>query len=279
MGGEHVKSEAFFVRFGLRYVRFAVLRRIAYHCLRDNIITCLYYYYVLFGMSMRFLCLVLLVVVLTNGAARAQFWEGDSWYTNPLGFEPVKLHTSMGFLIPAVVVTSCLLLTSKDSSLEHKVSYYNEAGLSWGYKYPYAVLVQNSTGVNFFLRRYLSVGCEIDEYVPSDDFNHTVGFAIRPFARFYAVNQDSWKLYFESGGGFVYFLDEFPKPTDRDDRLGTQLNGTTKYGIGTYVSLNRHTDVLFGIRHVHVSNGNTKGVERNPSHDSNGFFVGVSYIP
>ena len=49
----------------------------------------------------------IIVVILTLmffNNANAQYWEGDSWYNNPLGFEPVKLHTSMGFIIPAVTV-------------------------------------------------------------------------------------------------------------------------------------------------------------------------------
>ena len=40
----------------------------------------------------------------------AQYGKGDSWYNNPLGFEPVKLHTSMGFIVPAVAVGSRYLL-------------------------------------------------------------------------------------------------------------------------------------------------------------------------
>lgn len=209
--------------------------------------------------------------------AKAQYWPGDHWYDNPLGFEPVKLHTSMGFLLPAVAVGACLLLTDKDTTLHNKIAIFNESGFSWGYKYPHTFMSQNNTGINFQLRRWMSVGVEFDIYVPTDRYNSTIGFAVRPFARFYPVNNDTWGLYFESGGGLVYFVDNFPKPTDQDDRLGTNLNGTTKYGIGSHINFTLFTSVVFGIRHLHVSNGNTKGVERNPSHDSNGFFIGFSH--
>lgn len=223
---------------------------------------------------------VVIIVILTSmffTNAKAQYWQGDNWYTNPLGFEPVKLHTSMGFIIPAVVVGTCLLLTKKDANLKNRLSVYNETGLSWGYKYPYTFMPQNNTGINFQLRKFMSVGAEFDVYFPKDDFNKTIGFAIRPFARFYPVNKEKWRLYFESGGGFIYLLNEFPKPTDQDNRLGTQWNGTTKYGIGAEINISKSTGIMFGARHLHISNGNTKGVERNPSHDSNGFFVGLSY--
>lgn len=206
----------------------------------------------------------------------AQYPYGDTWYTNPLGFKPIQLHTSMGFLIPTVAVSSILLLTKQNLNLKNKLSIFNETSVCFGYKYPYTTISQNNSGFNFMLRKYMSVGAEFDIYLPLDNFNKTIGFALRPFARFYPINLAKWRLYFESGGGFVYFVNQFPKVTPQDNRLGTYWNGTTKYGLGAEISFNRNTDLLVGVRHLHVSNGNNKGVERNPSHDSNGFFIGLS---
>ncbi|MBK9271425.1 MAG: acyloxyacyl hydrolase [Saprospiraceae bacterium] len=207
----------------------------------------------------------------------AQFYYGDHWYNNPLGFEPLKLHTSMGFIVPSVAVGTCLLLTKKDSTLKRRLSIYNETGLSWAYKYPLTFMPSNNTGVNYQLRKFMSIGIEFDLLFPRDDFNKTTGFAIRPFARFYLMNHQKWRLYFESGGGFIYTFTEFPKPTDQDKRLGLQLNGITKYGMGSDISININTSIMFGVRHLHISNGNAKGAERNPSHDSNGFFIGLTH--
>lgn len=207
----------------------------------------------------------------------AQYWPGDHWYNNPLGFEPVKLHTSMGFILPALAVGATLLLTENDTTLKNRISLYNESGVSWGYKYPNTFLAQNNTGIDILLRSWLSVGADFNLYFPRDEYNNTIGIAIRPFARFYAVHNEKWRLYFESGGGIIYFLENFPKPTAQDERLGTYLNGTTKYGIGSQINFSTNTSLLFGIRHLHISNGNTKGAERNPSHDSNGFFIGFSH--
>lgn len=225
-------------------------------------------------MRCRFLLTVFMVGLFCS-YTQAQFSYGDHWYDNPLGFEPLKLHTSMGFIVPAVAAGACLLLTKKDSTLKQRLSIYNDVGMNWGYKYPYTFLPQNNTGINYQLRKFMSLGVEFMALFPRDDFNKTTGFAIRPFARFYPVNRANWRLYFESGGGFVYTLTEFPQPTDRDGRLGLQLNGITKYGIGADVNISRNTSVVFSVRHLHVSNGNTKGVERNPSHDSNGFSIGL----
>lgn len=221
-------------------------------------------------------CILAILIALAFGQAKAQYAYGDNWYHNPLGFAPLNLHTSMGFIIPAVAAGTCLLLTKKDTSLHHKLSMYSECSPSWGYKYPHTLLWQVNTGINYQLRKFMSVGVELGALFLNDRFNHTAGFDIKPFARFYAVNNKNWKLYFESGGGLVYALTEFPQPTDQDLRRGLQLNGITKYGIGSELTLSGNTSVLFGIRHLHISNGNIKGVERNPSHDSNGFFLGVT---
>lgn len=211
------------------------------------------------------------------GQTKAQFAYGDHWYQNPLGFEPLNLHTSMGFFVPAAAVGACLLLTKKNTDLRQRLSVYSETGPSWGYKYPYTFLPQINTGINFQLRKFMSVGTELGAIFPRDNFNKTLGFDIKPFARFYAVNKENWRLYFESGGGFVYTFTEFPKPTDQDNRLGLRLNGITKYGIGSDFHISKNTSIMLGIRHLHISNGNTKGVERNPSHDSNGFFIGLTH--
>ncbi|MDX2002617.1 MAG: acyloxyacyl hydrolase [Chitinophagales bacterium] len=229
---------------------------------------------------MRYLVLCLSFCVLLNHHAHAQYSAGDTWYQNPLGFSPLNLHTSMGFFLPAVAVGACLIFTKKDTSLHRKFSVYNETGFSWGYKYPFTFLPQNNTGVNFQLRRWMAVGAELDFYFPKDGFNNnTAGIAIRPYARFFPVNRERWRLYFESGGGLALFYNQFPQPTDKDGRLGTRLNGTTKYGLGAEFNFSPNAAIVFGVRHLHVSNGNTKGVDRNPSHDSNGFFIGAAFWP
>lgn len=225
---------------------------------------------------------LLIIILLTTAIItrlNAQFWPGDKWYNNPLGFEPLKLHTSMGFLVPAAVVGATLLFTKKDTALTRRLDIYNESGFLWGYKYPYTFMGQNSTGISYRLRTWLSVGAELALCMPSDSYNKTFGVGIRPFARFYPVNNGKFRLYFESGAGLVYFFDNFPRPNTQDTRLGTHLNGLPKYGIGSEFNFTRNTSFTFGVKHLHVSNGNTKGADRNPSHDSNGFYIGFSYTP
>ncbi|MBX7151856.1 acyloxyacyl hydrolase [bacterium] len=224
--------------------------------------------------------ILLFVILFTGNQLYAQsFAYGDHWYDNPLGFKPIELHTRNGFLIPALAVGLCVWLTQKDTTLDRRISFYNETGWSHGYKYPHTNLIQNNSGIEIRLRKWMSIGIDLDAYFPYDDFNSTTGVGIRSFARFYPVNQKQWRLFFDSGAGLMYFADFFPKPTDRDARLGTHWNGTTRYGIGSEIDFSQRIAIIIAIRHTHVSNGNSKGAERNPSHDSNGFFVGMTYRP
>lgn len=145
-------------------------------------------------------------------------------------------------------------------------------------------MYQTNVGALFQARRWLAIGTELSVYHPSDAFNDTWGVGIRPFLRFYGVNNPGFALFFESGAGLILFAEPFPQPTTgyglfSESRTGTQLNGSPKYGIGSEIRLAHTMSLLAGIRHVHVSNGNNPGYERNPGHDSNGFYVGLTYRP
>ncbi|MDX2056611.1 MAG: acyloxyacyl hydrolase [Gemmatimonadales bacterium] len=211
--------------------------------------------------------------------AAQSFPPGDRWYQNPLGFSPLQLHTRNAFVVPAVAVALGLLLTDREPDLVRGFRPEVGLGQSWGYKYPHASVTQMAAGGEFQLRRWLAVGVEADAVFPRDDFNEATGFAVRPWARFYPVTRKGWRLYFESGGGLIRFDRHFPAPTDRDPRRGTRWNGLTKYGVGGAVRVGPTIELRIAARHVHVSNGNAEGEARNPSHDSNGIFVGLSWQP
>lgn len=93
------------------------------------------------------LLLSLAIMTMISNQAHAQYSYGDKWYNNPLGFEPLKLHTSMGFIIPAAAVGTCLLLTKNNPSLKQRLSVYNEIGMSWGYKYPKTFCLKTTPGL------------------------------------------------------------------------------------------------------------------------------------
>jgi hypothetical protein len=226
---------------------------------------------------MKTFTIILLTLILSanDNLLRCDYFYAEKWYENPLGFDPIALHTRNGFLLPALAVGLCLWLTPRDSVAD-KTVFHCMSGVSYGYKHPETTLFQINSGFDYFFRSWLSVGSEISFFFPRDAYNNTFGIAIFPYARFYPLNKEDYRLFFECGGGLVYFFNQFPLPNDKDNRLGTNLNGTTRYGIGSEINLSRSSSIIFGIRHVHISNGNSVGVARNPSHDSNGFYLGLS---
>lgn len=222
---------------------------------------------------------IVAVALLLALKVNAQYPPFTKWYQNPLGFKPLNLHTSNGIIIPAVVATGILLLTKKDTSIANRFSVFTELGWSQGWFADNTNIYQNNTGVLFHARKYLAIGTEFTTYYAHDEKNNTWGFGIRPFVRFYPLHKESFRLYFESGAGLIYFVDRFPKASGfmGDNRTGTRLNGSPKYGVGAEFNIKNDLSVQMGIRHVHVSNGNTSGEEDNPGHDSNGISLGVIY--
>lgn len=203
------------------------------------------------------------------------------WYQNPLGVSPISLHTGNGIYLPAIAATAILIFTKKDTTLKKRISYYYDIGVSYGYYASKTTVYQNDIGILFKVKKYMSLGAEFMTYKVSDDVNNTWGFGIRPFVRFYPIHKDNFKLFFQSGAGLMYFIKEFPQPSGffGDNRMGTNSNGSSKYGIGTEFNLNKQLSGTVGLWHVHVSNGDHPSYERNPGHDSNGFSIGLIYKP
>lgn len=129
---------------------------------------------------MRFIPSITLMLLLAASSGWAQPSEEEHWYNNPLGFDPLQLHARNGFLLPALAVGVCLIATESDTTLRDRLALFNESDISWGYRSPYTVVFQNTTGVQFYLRRWMSVGADLGLCVLRDDFNSTGGVAVRP---------------------------------------------------------------------------------------------------
>ena len=128
----------------------------------------------------------------------------------------------------------------------------------------------------------MAVGMEWNIFQFSDNSNNAWSFGTRPFARWYPVTGKRASIFFEYGAGISYSADRFPLAGTGWDgdtaRTGTRFNFTSKYGVGTEVLLAKKFRLQAGLRHSHLSNGNIRGIQRNPSHDSNGIFIGFLYI-
>jgi hypothetical protein len=193
----------------------------------------------------------------------------------------LELSTAFGFIWGSSAIAASLIFT-RDSAFRDRFSLYQEAGLGYGYKPPYTGAFQNEMGVTYRIRKWMAVGMGWDAFHFSDQTNSTWSFGIRPFARWYLYDSKKCGLFFEYGAGLSYSLQRFPLTGtgwDADTaRTGTRFNLVSKYGIGAEIYLNSRFSLQAGVRHFHLSNGNLAGIQRNPSHDSNGFFCSLNRI-
>jgi hypothetical protein len=203
------------------------------------------------------------------------------WYQDPLGLKPIQLSTAFGFVVGSATAAACLLLTKNDSAFQKKLSVYWEGGYGLGYKPPYTNVVQNDLGIFYSVRKWMSLGVCLNFSHFKDHVNDTWTIGMMPSARWYLYKGKPMNLYFQYGAGISYSLERFPLTGtgwEADTaRTGTQFNFLSKYGIGIEIHLKKRFSFETGIRHFHLSNGNIKGIQRNPSHDSNMFFAGIIY--
>ena len=236
-----------------------------------------------YGQNLIFIFALSLSLTIQEGKCQSLYPPFTKWYQDPLGLKPLELSSAFGFVWGSAGVAACILFSKKDPSLQKRISFYQEAGHSWGYKPPYTRVLQNEIGVLYDLRKWLSAGLGWNAFYFRDKVNNTCGFGFRPFARWYPLTHEKIKLFFEYGAGISYSLERFPLTGTGwkadTGRVGTRFNFTTKYGIGAEVKLSREITLQTGMRHFHVSNGNIAGIKRNPSHDSNGLFAGILYTP
>ncbi|MBK5273110.1 MAG: acyloxyacyl hydrolase [Bacteroidia bacterium] len=229
--------------------------------------------------------ILLICIFFCCNAANSQ-WPGTyppftKWYQDPLGLKPLQLSTAFGFVWGSAAAAASLIFTKNDSDFQKKLSFYQEAGFGFGYKPPYTNVFQNDIGLMYEVRKWINLGIGFNTFHFKDKVNDTWSFGIRPFARWYPYKSKKTNLFIEYGAGLSYSLNRFPLTGTgwKADtaRTGTKFNLTSKYGIGVEFNLNNLVSIQTGVRHFHLSNGNLAGIQRNPSHDSNGFFIGLIY--
>lgn len=201
------------------------------------------------------------------------------WYQDPLGFRPLELSSATGFAFGAAAMVGTLLLTKKSSHLPFKRFIFTEGGVGLAYKPPYHQAFQQNTGLLLQVRNKMALGLEINMLYFKSRQSSNIAIGTRPFARWYLCEKNGLRLFAEYGGGISLSEHRFPLSGtgwDADTaRSGTRFNFTSKYGLGTEIKVGNKLFLHAGVRHFHLSNGNIKGIQRNPSHDSNGFFVGL----
>jgi hypothetical protein len=237
-----------------------------------------------YKVSAKFILLLfisLATLAKANGQTSHLYPPFTKWYQDPLGLKPIQLSTAFGFVCGSVTTAACLLLTKNDSACQKKLSPYWEGGYGFGYKPPFTKVLQNDVGILYGIRKWMSLGVGLNFSRFKDQVNDTWTLGLMPLARWYLYKSPSLNLFFQYGAGISYSFVRFPLTGtgwEADTaRTGTQFNFLSKYGVGIEARLSRRFIFQTSIKHFHLSNGNIKGIQRNPSHDSNMFFVGLVY--
>lgn len=174
--------------------------------------------------------------------------------------------TSNSLLAAADKKNTFKALVQPGSSYIHsRVGYYqsyptNEISVFEGY-----------LGIAKDVRNWLTVGVESHLTRFKGQQLGTEAFGLRSFARWHLINRRRFSTYLEAGFGIAATEDEFPPG-------GTQFNFTEVGGVGLNHRITEDVNVLVGIRHYHLSNGDLiEGAERNPGFDGNGLYIGYQF--
>jgi hypothetical protein len=126
----------------------------------------------------------------------------------------------------------------------------------------------------YFFWNNNSLNLELQGYHANQDSDSDVyigGIGIT--GRFHFLRGDKWSIFFDGGGGVTYADQEFPQyPVD-----GTNFNFTGKVGFGGTWEFKEHTHLIGGMRYFHLSNGQIRGQDDNPTFDGIQFWGGVMW--
>ena len=109
-----------------------------------------------------------------------------------------------------------------------------------------------------------SLNLELQGYWADQDFDSDVYIAgLGILGRWHFLRRDRWSLFLDGGGGVSYADQEFPQhPYD-----GTNFNFTGKVGGGGTWALGDGAHLIAGVRYFHLSNGQIRGKDDNPTYD------------
>lgn len=97
-----------------------------------------------------------------------------------------------------------------------------------------------------------------------------VGLALSGTIRFHIMNRRKTRVFIDGSPGILYTSDEFPP-------RGTNWNFIGRLGVGVSTKISNKTDIMVGLRYLHISNGKGEGHPKNPAYDGIGGLIGILY--
>jgi hypothetical protein len=126
----------------------------------------------------------------------------------------------------------------------------------------------------YFFWNNNSLNLELQGYRGDQEFDsdvYIVGIGV--LGRWHFLRGNKWSIFFDGGGGITYADQEFPQsPYD-----GTNFNFTGKVGLGATWEFHDHTHLIGGARYFHLSNGQIRKPDDNPTFDGIQYWGGVMW--
>ena len=132
-------------------------------------------------------------------------------------------------------------------------------------------------GVGYYFAENNQINLELQGYY-SDDREYLDGGGgdvwiggIGLLGRWHFLARQNWSLFLDGGGSVLYANRAFPAE-------GTQFNLTGKVGLGASLRIGDDTHLMGGARYFHLSNGQIRKSDDNPSYDGIQVWVGILWM-
>jgi len=104
------------------------------------------------------------------------------------------------------------------------MSVYAEYHHEYEDRYPLSDVFMGKIRGGYDLRKWLSLGGELQIMKMRDEITNTAAFGTALFFNWYFIHHKKWKLYWDNGMGMVFSAKEFPNG-------GTKFNFQIFYGL------------------------------------------------
>ena len=135
-------------------------------------------------------------------------------------------------------------------------------------------LLNVNISAGYFLWDNHSINLELQGYWGDQDFDSDVWIGgIGVLGRWHFLRGRKWSVFIDGGGSVTYADQEFPQhPYD-----GTNFNFTGKVGGGATWEIDDNTHLMGGVRYFHLSNGQIRKRDDNPTYDGIQIWGGVMW--
>ncbi|MDP9174894.1 MAG: acyloxyacyl hydrolase [Planctomycetota bacterium] len=127
-----------------------------------------------------------------------------------------------------------------------------------------------TVGINYFLFDNISLGAELTGLHACQPGMDAIAGGGDFIVRSHFYNARQWSLFTDFALGVLEANHQLPPG-------GTDFNFTIQTGVGATMRLWDRTELLAGVRYLHISNAHQEGGERNPSTNAIDGYIGLMF--